>query len=230
MLQGVGVILIFATVGAAIVTVCTILFERRGAQVIAGALAGAWLGILMDATLSGAIRQLPVLLAFFAVPLLAAAVSLTVVPGLRDRMLGIPRRLILGMNIFRTIGFLFLGLAYAGQLGGPFPYSAGIGDIIVGLVAIPLTLGEPHLTRTDARLVLWNALGLLDLVAAVALGVMSGNGTPLQLIHAGPGSAAIAFLPWSLIPLFLVPLFLISHVVIFMQMRERTRSVGYAVA
>jgi hypothetical protein len=62
---------------------------------------------------------------------------------------------------------------------------------------------------------------LLDLVVAVSLGVTSRNGSPLQLIHAGAGSAAISTAPWALIPLVLVPLFIIGHLVVFARMQTR---------
>ncbi len=229
MLQPLGVVLIFASAGAVIVSVATTLFERRGVQIAVGAIAGACVGGVIDATLSGAVAKSPlVLLALFVVPFVVAGVALAVVPQARERLLGVPRRLILGVNIFRVFGFLFLGLASAGQLAGPFPYFAGIGDIIVGLGAIPLALGESNLSRNDGRLVLWNVLGLLDLVTAVTLGLTSANGSPLQLIHSGAGSAAMTQFPWSLIPAFLVPCYMIGHFIIFAQMRATSRSAQYA--
>ncbi len=230
MLQLLGNVLVFATVCAMIVTLSSALFARRLAQVLFGALAGAWIGVLVDATVSGAIADLPVLLALFAVPFIVAAILAATVRDARGRLLAVPRRAILGMNVFRAIGFLFVALVYAGQLGGPFPFFAGIGDVIVGIGAIPLVLREPNLARGDSRLILWNAFGLLDLVIAVALGITSANGSPIQLIHAGPGSAAITMLPWSLIPVFLVPLFFIGHVIVFAQMRQTAGAPRYATA
>jgi hypothetical protein len=58
--------------------------------------------------------------------------------------------------------------------------------------------------------------------AAVTLGTLSANGSPLQLIHAGVGSAAVQHLPWSLIPTVLVPAYLILHGIIFAQLRARS--------
>lgn len=230
MLQPLGIVLIFATICAVIVTIATTLFERRGTQITAGAITGAWLGLLIAVTMSGALKNLSVLLGLFLVPILVASMAAVTSHEARERLLAIPRRVILGLNVFRSIGFLFVGLAFAGQLGGPFPFFAGIGDIAVGLLAIPLVLDEQRLSRNDPRLVGWNVLGLGDLVTAVALGVLSANGSPIQLIHAGAGSAAIAQLPWSLIPLFLVPCFMIGHVIVFAQMRASTQRAGYAVA
>ena len=44
----------------------------------------------------------------------------------------------------------------------------------------------------------WNVFGLADLVLAIALGVMSGQGSPLQVFHDAPGSAAMQHLPPTL--------------------------------
>src|SRR5262249_40221685 len=73
----------------------------------------------------------------------------------------------------------------------------------------------------DRLIVAWNAFGAFDLVVAVTLGIMSRNGSPLQLIHAGVGTAAMTTLPWSLVPSVLVPFFLIAHAIAFAQLRAR---------
>jgi len=69
---------------------------------------------------------------------------------------------------------------------------------------------------------IWNAFGTIDLVDALALGVISTNGSPLQVIHAGVGSQAMQMLPWSLLPTVLVPMLLIVHGVIFFRLARAT--------
>jgi hypothetical protein len=69
----------------------------------------------------------------------------------------------------------------------------------------------------------WNLLGILDLVVAVALGITSVEGSPLQILSVGVGSTAVQMLPWSFIPSVLVPLYLILHGILFVQLRERGR-------
>jgi hypothetical protein len=66
---------------------------------------------------------------------------------------------------------------------------------------------------------------MLDLVVALILGISSANGSPLQIIHAGVGSAGVQTLPWSLIPTVLVPMFLIVHAVIFAQLARSGRTI-----
>ena len=73
----------------------------------------------------------------------------------------------------------------------------------------------------------WNTFGMLDLIVAVALGFISRDGSPLQLIHGGAGTAAMLTLPWALVPAVLVPFFLIAHSIIFVRLRaRRSRNVG----
>ena len=51
------------------------------------------------------------------------------------------------------------------------------------------------------------------------------EGSPLQIFHAAPGSAAMRQLPWSFVPTVLVPFWLILHAIIWAQLR-RLRSLG----
>ena len=58
---------------------------------------------------------------------------------------------------------------------------------------------------------------------------MSQPGSPLQLIHAGVGSAAITTLPWAMIPAFLVPFYLIGHGIVFVQARRQASSESHGI-
>jgi len=64
-------------------------------------------------------------------------------------------------------------------------------------------------TQLAARaIVAWNTFRMLDLVVAVTLGLISRNGSPVQLIHAGVGTAARQTLPWAFVSTALAPFFL----------------------
>ena len=89
---------------------------------------------------------------------------------------------LIGLNAMRVFGGFFLLLAVAGRLSGPFPYSAGWGDVITGLWAIPLAIaGRRGTAKPDARSFAWNVFGAADLIAAIALGVLSSEGFALQV-------------------------------------------------
>jgi hypothetical protein len=143
-------------------------------------------------------------------------------PWVRRAINEIPLPMLVGLNVVRLGGILFVLLAFTGRLSGPFPYFAGWGDVITGAWAIPTAWLAMHETSLRDRAVLaWNAFGMLDLIVAVSLGLISRDGSPLQLIHAGVGTAAMQTLPWVFIPTVLVPFFLVVHGIIFARMWGR---------
>ena len=118
---------------------------------------------------------------------------------------------------------MFLLLALEGRLSGPFPFSAGIGDMLTGLFAIPLafTVAKSAIFLPTSAIARWNWFGALDLVLAIFLGLTSANGAPVQLIHWGVGSQAMQELPFCLIPTVLVPFYLITHIIVAAQLAAR---------
>src|SRR5262249_8408777 len=135
-----------------------------------------------------------------------------------SRLLALPIRLLIGLNIGRVLAVLFLLLAREGRLSGPFPFYAGWGDIITGVLAIPILLGRLE-SKHPAVVMAWNVFGAVDLVNAIFLGTISQEGS-LQISEA-PGSGAMQQLPWSFIPTVLVPYFLVAHGVIAVQLQSR---------
>jgi hypothetical protein len=84
-------------------------------------------------------------------------------------------------------------------------------DIITGALALPLIA---FMSRTHGGNSVipqaWNWFGTIDLLVAVALGVMSADSSPLQVFRTGiKRPLPVQGLPWSLIPTVLVPLYLI---------------------
>ena len=192
---------------------------------IAG-IVGVWVGIAIAIAEAGKLASPATLGVQFGFPLVATAGLALAFPAVRSALLAIPVQLLIGLNVFRVIGAQFLVLASVGRLAGPFPQSAGWGDILVGALAIPVAILAMRRPASDLRILAWNTLGVLDLVVAVTLGVVSADGSPLQLIHAGVGSAAIQTLPWSLVPTVLVPFFLITHSIVFAQAKLRASDSG----
>lgn len=106
-------------------------------------------------------------------------------------------------------GVSFVLLYAAGRLPAPFAPIAGWGDGFIGATA--LTAAWMSTRRPDLA-ILWNGLGMLDLVTAVALGATSAPG-PIRVFAEGPGSAIMATLPWIVIPCYLVPALAVVHIV-----------------
>jgi hypothetical protein len=222
MLDFVGTVAMVAMTVFLVAALVPVLDAPRSAKLAVAAVAGLWAGFCAAATAAGwlaATKPFPIIGLFVAAPLLAAAIA-AAFPAARQAMLSIPMSQIIALNIPRVLGVLFLLVAAQGRLAGPFPYSAGWGDIITGAVALLLVLSG---SRSPALITAWNIFGFADLVMAIALGVTSGQGSPLQLFHDAPGSAAMQTLPWAFIPTVLVPIWLILHGIVFAQLRLRAR-------
>jgi len=222
MLDFVGWFVTMASMVLIVSALITFMDVSRTAKMTLAVVLGLWVGFAAAAAVAGWIavaRPVPVVGLFVAVPILAAAFAGTW-PQARQAMLSIPMPVIVALNVIRILGLLFLLLAAEGRLSGPFPYSAGWGDIItgVGAVAVLMLLKDGGLRHTTA-IAAWNLFGAADLVLAIVFGAMSAEGSPLQMF-AAPGSQAMQHAPWAFIPAVLVPIWLILHGIIAVQLRR----------
>ena len=217
-LSAIAVIDVAVLVGFAHVTLPT--------KAIAYVVAAAWFIMIVAITAvggfaPGAIGPLPGPVLPFAILVIGGLVAWFAWPEFHKKMLSIPLAALLGVNIFRIGGVFFLMLMTQGRLAAPFAPSAGWGDIITGLAAIPLAwMAARGRAPSKGVLIAWNTFGTLDLFAAIAFGVLSAGGTPFQIFTDEPGTAAMGTLPWISVPAFLVPLYLLTHLAIFAQLRS----------
>jgi hypothetical protein len=112
---------------------------------------------------------------------------------------------IAAMQIYRVLGIAFVVEAFHNALPAMFALPAGWGDFFIGVTA-PLAAASWSAGGRfgKAVFVLWNVLGMLDLLMAVSLAAGSSS--------LPPGTVALRVFPLSLIPLFAVPLSLSLHV------------------
>jgi hypothetical protein len=128
---------------------------------------------------------------------------------------------LIAVQSLRVLGVLFVLLFAAHRLPAPFAPLAGYGDIVTGVLAIPLAWAvATRATQPHLALWLWSALGMGDLIDAIALGTLSAP-SPFQVFHQAPSSAIMPTLPWVLIPGFLVPCFFFLHIVVLFKMRSK---------
>jgi hypothetical protein len=225
MLNLIGAIVGMSAVGINLVAFTHALPGTLARRLGLGAIAGAWVGLASGLGASGKLafspdNPVPLIGVLFAVPLLTVAVLASSSQRVRSALLAVPLPLLIGLNSLRVLGVLFLLLAVSGRLSGPFPYFAGLGDILTGAFALPLALSLARSHRPPAASIRsWNLFGALDLVVAVSLGITSARGSPLQLIHAGVGSEAMQYLPYCLVPTVLVPFYLITHAIVAAHLR-----------
>jgi len=153
-----------------------------------------------------------------ALPIAILCVTVARIKSLREGFHRAPLWLLIGVHTVRLLGISFIVLYAVGRLPAPFAPVAGWGDIFVGANA-PMVAWLAYRRSTNAQTIvwIWNIIGIVDLIAAVGLGVMSSPG-PLRLIFAEPSSAIMTTLPWLLIPGFLVPLLMSVHIAIFIRL------------
>ena len=115
---------------------------------------------------------------------------------------------------WRMVGFTFVLLEARGSLPAIFALPAGYGDMAIGATASFVACKLASSAHRNS-FVLWQLLGITDLVIAVSLGTTAGLISPQ-----GPSMAPMTTLPLCLIPTFLVPLFVIFHVICIGQARS----------
>jgi hypothetical protein len=123
-------------------------------------------------------------------------------------------QILTSVQAFRLVGFTFVLLEARSALPAVFAYPAGYGDMAIGATAafVAWKLANPAHRNS---FVLWQLLGIADLVTAVSVGTTAALISPQ-----GPSMAPMTVLPLSLIPTFFVPLFLILHVICITQARS----------
>lgn len=147
--------------------------------------------------------------------------------AMRDAATAIPMPVLIGLHATRLLGVFFLLLYSYGRLPAPDAPVAGWGDVLIGLTAIPVAyLAAVKAPAWRTIVLVWNSLGLLDLVVAIVLGVTSSPGFPISFATSNADSNVMTTLPWILIPCFNVPLLAYLHVLLFQQLRTREPTIA----
>ena len=121
---------------------------------------------------------------------------------------------------WRIGGIVFVILYYQRLLPGTFALPAGWGDIAIGATAPLIAWAISSRTVFPNRLfLLWTVLGMLDLVMAITLGILS-SATPLGIFAGELTTRIMSQFPLSLIPTFFVPLLLILHIISLIRVRR----------
>jgi hypothetical protein len=185
----------------------------------------AWLAVVWWLAVAGAFRTpgRPVLpVAIFGpillfVPLVLRAKT---VAAIVDAM---PPSWLVALQVYRLFGGVFLVAWGRGEVSGTFAIPAGSGDMLVGLLALPVAyLLHARVAGSTALAIVWNWLGIADLAIATGIGILSAPG-PLQLIVPDIPNAQLGMFPTVLIPAFAVPSSIILHAISLRQLARRRR-------
>jgi hypothetical protein len=120
--------------------------------------------------------------------------------------------LLVAVQTYRILGVVFLLGMTQGIFEPAFAIPAGVGDILVGVTAIPVAIflwrGYSWSKNTA---VVWSVLGITDLVYAVTLGA---------IIYPDFTTSPFGTFPWILIPTVAVPLSLALHGITLYRLRK----------
>lgn len=127
-----------------------------------------------------------------------------------DRIISI----LASIHVIRIFGVVFLIGISQGIIAPTFGYVAGIGDILIGVTAIPMAyvIKKGHSWARRGSII-WNSIGMADLVTAIYLGVTTSQ-------FSAATSATMTTWPWIIIPTVGVPSLLTIHFVIFWLLRR----------
>ena len=197
-------------------------------RVVAVAMA-LWFGLIFVLGAKGAFTgsagspPLPIFFGF-AMPLAVFFAAYFGWSAFRAFVLAADLRLLAAIQAWRWAGLGFLSLYAHGILPGLFAFPAGLGDMAVGFAAPWIVLGlirHPSFA-TSRRHVLWNIMGIVDLVVAVSLGTICSGFIPG--ISGAVTTGSMAQLPLVLIPAYFVPIFIMLHFTALSQVRQLARS------
>jgi hypothetical protein len=147
-----------------------------------------------------------VLIAVLTIASLSIALA---VPLFRSWADAVAVRSLVAIHLTRLVGVYFLILARQGALAPKFAVPAGYGDIVVATLALVVILIGPPGTRWRRGFYLvWNFLGLVDILLVVGNAARVGLADPQSM-------QPLLRLPLSLLPTFLVPVIITSHLLIF---------------
>jgi hypothetical protein len=132
----------------------------------------------------------------------------------RQFALSLNPKTLTAVQVWRLVGFTFVLMEAHAALPAIFALPAGYGDMAIGATAalVAWKLADP--AHRNA-FILWQLLGIADLVTAVSLGTTARLLDPQSL-----PMLPLTVLPLSIIPTFLVPLFTILHFICIAQARS----------
>jgi hypothetical protein len=157
------------------------------------------------------------------IPIAIGLYGLIKIPRFARLVEAVPLWALVGVQLYRTLGAVFLVLWRDGKLPWQFALPAGIGDIVTGVLA-PVVAYMLAANASGARRAayLWCLFGIADLVVAVTMGTLTSPGLTNLLSRDTP-NVLISTFPLVMIPTFAVPLALILHGLTLWRLRREPK-------
>jgi len=195
------------------------------------ALLVAWFAVVLALSYAGVLRgeaERPPIVPFaIFLPIAIGLVLLWRSDAVRRLVDAVPLSWLVGVQVYRVVGAIFLLLLAEGHLSPLFALPAGVGDVTVGVLAPFVAWAYARGRHGRETLVrAWNVAGLLDLAIAVTAGFLTVP-SPLQpapLI--APSSGLLTVFPLAMVPAFAVPVSVILHAAALMKLRRAAADNG----
>ena len=122
------------------------------------------------------------------------------------------------IHLFRVLGIFFIVLYFYHLLPAEFAFSAGIGDIITAVLAIPVAIIATKRKPWSIPVVhAWNLLGVFDIVNLLIIATIIGKNS---IATGAPGIREMTLFPFSWFPAFAPPTILFLHVAVFRKLNQ----------
>jgi hypothetical protein len=93
---------------------------------------------------------------------------------LRAAAAALPLWWLVAIQVYRVIGVAFLFVWISGEMPAEAAIPAGGGDVLIGLFAIPAAVAvRSSINGAQSIAYIWNCLGILDFVTAIATGFLT---------------------------------------------------------
>jgi hypothetical protein len=188
-----------------------------------------WLAVVWNLAVNGVFQPVP---GVASLPKLPIAIFAPVIIGLfvllRSKSIAAlldatPASWLIALQVYRIFGGIFLVNWVNGTIAGAFAWPAGIGDMLTGIMALPVALRLASGAENGrSAAIAWNIFGLFDFAVAITMGTLSAPG-PLQIFGLDIPASLVAY-PIVLIPAFAVPSSILLHALSIWQLRRIGRS------
>lgn len=183
-----------------------------------------WIGTIWTLAMLGvfqrSIGNVPLLPVAIFLPVLFGSFVLTRSRAVASLLDATPPSWLVGIQVYRILGGMFLVYWIHGTMPGAFALPAGIGDVATGLLALPAAVWVTSGSAAGRRIgIRWNLLGLVDFAVAITMGMLTSPG-PAHLLARDHPNLQIATFPTAMVPAFVVPFSTLLHV---LSLRQLTR-------
>jgi hypothetical protein len=188
-----------------------------------------WLAVVWNLAFNGFFQPVP---GVARLPKLPIAIFAPVIIGLfvmlRSKSIAAvldatPASWLIALQVYRIFGGIFLVNWVNGTVAGAFAWPAGIGDMLTGIMALPVALRlASGAENARSAAMAWNIFGLFDFAVAITMGTLSTPG-PLQIFGLDIPAALAGTYPIVLVPAFAVPSSILLHALSIWQLRRIAR-------